>query len=102
MTAGDVSRDDVREILAGVKHPAIDRTLLELGIIKSMAVEGGNVRVLMAFPFPNIPIGDYLIHSVRGPLGERGIAVEIETTVMDEDELQKFLAMEKEGWTGGI
>lgn len=100
MTAEDISRDDVREILAGIKHPAIDRTLLDLGIIKAVEVEGDNVRVIMAFPFPNIPIGDYLINSVRGPLDERGIAVEIETTVMNEDELQKFLAMEKEGWKG--
>jgi metal-sulfur cluster biosynthetic enzyme len=102
MTTGEISENDVREILAGVKHPAIDRTLLDLGIIKSVAVEGDNVHVLLAFPFPNIPIKEYLINSVRGPLGERGIAVGIETTVMDEEELQKFLAMEKEGWKGGI
>ena len=102
MTTGEISENDVREILEGVRHPAIDRTLLDLGIIKSVAVESDNVHVLLAFPFPNIPIKEYLINSVRGPLGERGIAVEIETTVMDEEELQKFLAMEKEGWKGGI
>jgi metal-sulfur cluster biosynthetic enzyme len=102
MMSKEISEEDVRSILADVKHPAIDRTLLDLGIIKSITVENNNVKILLAFPFPNIPIEEQLIQSVREPLNRQGLAAEIGITVMDEEELHKFLAMEQEGWKGGI
>jgi len=47
-----------------VKHPAIDRTLTELGILKDITVEGDTVFVTLAFPFPGIPIRELLVESV--------------------------------------
>ncbi|MCK4397316.1 DUF59 domain-containing protein [candidate division WOR-3 bacterium] len=97
-----ISEENVRKILADVKHPAIDRTLLELGIIKSITAENDNVKILLAFPFPNIPIKEQIINSIRELLNNQGLEVEIEITVMDEGELHKFLAMEQESWKGRI
>jgi len=97
-----ISEKNVRKILTDIKHPAIDRTLLDLGIIKSIKVENDNVKILLAFPFPNIPIKEQLINSIRELLNKQGLGVKIETTVMDEEELHKFLAMEQEAWKGGI
>ena len=37
--SGKISEENVRKILADIKHPAIDRTLLDLGIIKSIKTE---------------------------------------------------------------
>ena len=102
MTTEKISEDDVREMLKDVKHPAINRTLLELGIIKKITAENDNVHILLAFPFPNIPIKEHLISSIRGPLEEQDLRVEIETTVMDEEELHMFLVMEQKDWKGGI
>jgi len=96
------TEEQVRELLGNVKHPAIDRTLIDLGIVKSIAVDGNRVEILFAFPFPNIPIKDMLINSVTEPLVQRGMEVKVETTVMSQDELQKFLDMEREAWKGGI
>jgi hypothetical protein len=56
----------------------------------------------LAFPFPQIPIADRLIKSVQEPLNKEGLAVEVAVTAMAEEELHKFLAMEQEGWKGGI
>lgn len=97
-----ISEENVRKILADVKHPAIDRTLLELGIIKSITAENDSVKILLAFPFPNIPIKEQIINSIRELLNNQGLEVEIEITVMDEGELHKFLAMEQESWKGRI
>lgn len=99
---GKILEEDVRKILAGIKHPAIDRTLLDLGIIKSITTENNSVKVLLAFPFPDIPIKEQLIGSIRELLDKEGLRVEIETTVMNEKELSKFLAMEQEAWKGGM
>jgi len=81
-----------------VKHPAIDRTLMELGILKDITVEGDTVFVTLAFPFPGIPIRELLVESVRKPVEELGAKVEVKTTVMTAEELQAFLAMEQEAW----
>jgi ATP-binding protein involved in chromosome partitioning len=97
----NISEEDVRRVLAYVNHPMIDRSLLELGIIKQIAVEQRKVKVTLAFPFPNIPIKDHIIHSVREPLQTLGAEIELELTAMNHDELQKFLAMEQEAWKGG-
>ena len=94
----DISEEKIRNAVAQVKHPAIDRTLTELGILKDITVEGDTVFVTLAFPFPGIPIRELLVESVRKPVEELGAKVEVKTTVMTAEELQAFLAMEREAW----
>ena len=97
----NISEEDIREVLARVNHPMIDRSLLELGVIKHIAVEQRKVKVTLAFPFPNIPIKEQLIQSVREPVQKLGAEIEVKLTVMNHEELQKFLAMEQDAWKGG-
>lgn len=95
-----ISKEDALKLAAQVLHPAIDRNLVDLGIVKDIDVDGDVATVTFAFPFANIPIADQLISSVRVPLESQGLNVEIKITVMTESELQTFLAMEQEGWKG--
>jgi len=89
---------DIREVLEKVMHPEIDASLMELGMIKDIVVQGNNVSMTMAFPFPGVPIKDMLMESVEEPLKKLGLNVEIKTAVMNQDELQKFFQMEQEKW----
>ena len=50
---------------------------MELGIVKNVSVNDANITVEFAFPFPNIPIKDDLIHSIKKPLEELGAKIEI-------------------------
>jgi len=93
-----ISEEDIQKVVAQVKHPAIDYTLLDLGIVKTITVEGNKVAVTFAFPFPNIPIKDRLVNSIREPIEELGAEVEVKITEMNQEELQKFLTMEQEAW----
>jgi len=93
-----ISEEDIQKVVAQVKHPAIDHTLLDLGIVKDITVESNNVAVTFAFPFPNIPIKDRLVNSIREPIEELGAEVEVKITEMNQEELQKFLTMEQEAW----
>jgi metal-sulfur cluster biosynthetic enzyme len=95
-----ISQEDVRKALAGVKHPMIDRTLLDLGIIRYITVENDRAEITLAFPFPNIPIKEHLINSVREPITNLGAEVHVKLTVMNQEEIERFLAMEKEAWKG--
>jgi ATP-binding protein involved in chromosome partitioning len=97
-----VSEEEIRRAVGQVKHPAIDRTLVDLGILKDITVKGSNVTITMVLPFAGIPIKDQLVASVREPIEKLGAEVEVETTVMSEDELPAFLAMEQKSWRGGM
>ena len=97
----NISEEEIRRAVAEVMHPAINCSLLELGIVKEIEVKNGNVLITMAFPFPNVPIKDLLVNSVRGAIEGLAAAVEIKTVVMSREELQKFLALEKQNWKGG-
>ena len=100
--ANHVSEEEIRRAVGQVKHPAIDRTLVDLGILKDVTVKGSNVTIAMALPFAGIPIKDQLVASVREPIEKLGAEVEVEITVMSEKERQAFLAMEQESWRGGV
>lgn len=96
----NISKQNLRQVLSKVKHPAIDHTLIELGILKSITIKNGKAELVLAFPFLGIPIKDILINSVQEPIEKMGIEVEVKTTVMNQKELQKFLTMEQEAWKG--
>ena len=92
------SEDEILNKLEEVKHPFIDCSLIELGIVKNVTVNGSNVIVNFALPFPNIPIKDQLILSVDKALAEFGAKLEVKITIMTQEERQKFLDLEKENW----
>ena len=96
----DISEENIRNMLKEVKHPAVDRSLLDLGIVKKIDVKEGKVVITMALPFPNIPIIDQLVSSIKEPIDKLGVEVEIKQTVMNQEEVQKFLTMEQENWKG--
>jgi len=100
--ANNFSEEYIRGEVANVKHPTINCSLVELGIVENIEIKTGKVIITMAFPFPNIPIEDYLVDNVRESIEEIDSAIEIETVVMSKEELQKFLALEKENWKDGV
>ena len=99
--ANDVTEEEIRNVIAQIKHSAIDRTLIDLGIIKDVSIDKKNVAIILAFPFDNIPIKDYLIMSVKVPLEKMGLKVDVKTTVMNKEESEKFLDMEGKYWKWG-
>ena len=95
-----ISEDEVRKALEQVKHPAIDFSLIELGIVKEISVIGNSVTITLAFPSAGIPIESRLINSVREPVEKLGAEVEVKTTLMNPNKVQEFLAMEQSAWKG--
>jgi len=95
-----ISLEEVYALVKDVRHPAIDHTLFDLGIIKEVDLDDGVVSVVFAFPFPNIPIEDQLVGSVATPLVEKGAEFSYKVDLMTEEERNKFLAMEAEAWKG--
>jgi ATP-binding protein involved in chromosome partitioning len=97
-----ISQEDVRQAVGEVMHPAISRTLVELGMVKDITLEHGKVTLSLALPILGIPtsIKDYLVNRLRQAVVGLGLEAEIRVTEMNQEERQAFLAMEQESWKG--
>jgi metal-sulfur cluster biosynthetic enzyme len=100
MGSKNISEGEVRQTLAEVMHPAIDRSLVELGMIKNITITNNKVALTLLLPFPDVPIKDYLVNSVHEAMVKLNVEVEIKIGQMTQKELQSFLAMEQESWGG--
>jgi ATP-binding protein involved in chromosome partitioning len=98
--ATDISEEEVRRAIADMKHPEIDRTLVELGMVRDVAVEDNRVMLTMVLPFPGIPIKDLLVQSLREAVARPGVEVEVKLADMTQKERDTFLLMVQQGWIG--
>jgi len=96
------SLGDIQQEVGQVMHPAISRSLVELGMVKGVALKHDIVTLTLVLPALNIPtsVKDYLVNSLRTAVAKLGAEVEVEITEMDEGERHTFLAMEQESWKG--
>ena len=95
-----MTQEDVLNTLSKVEHPAIRYSLIKLGIVTDVELTGNKVKVVFAFPFPNIPIADFLIQSVAQPIKQLDLELEYTTRVMNDEEKNLFLQLETEAWKG--
>lgn len=86
--------------IAKVKHPAIDLSLTDLGIVRDVEPNGDRVDLLFAFPFANIPIADKLVNSVRDVVERYGAEFHYQIVVMNDVERAEFMKLEASAWKG--
>jgi len=98
----NISEEDVHQAVGQVVHPEISRTLVELGMVRDIALKDAEVMLTLVLPFLGIPasIKYYLMNSLRQAVMRLGANVEIRIAEMNEEERLAFLAMEQEGWKG--
>ncbi len=95
-----LQKEEVKKILYKIKHPAINSSLIDLGIIKNFNIEEKKIKITLAFPFPDIPIKGMIIQSIENALKKTGLKVETEIITMDKKTLQQFLNTEQKNWKG--
>jgi len=98
----DISKESLIDAISQVGHPSINLSLVELGILQDLDVDviDKTVKSTFVFPFPEIPIADALISSIKVPLKSMGYELEYQTRVMTDEEREKFLALEAKAWKG--
>ena len=96
----DIPKESLIDAVSQVGHPSINLSLVELGILQDLDVIDKTVKATFVFPFPEIPIADALISSIKVPLQSMGYALEYTTRVMTDEEREKFLALEAKAWKG--
>lgn len=75
-------------LLSEVRHPGKgDKSLVELGMVESVAVEGKKITVVLAFPKHRDPLAEYLIGSARAVIYRNTPAdaeIEVKAIVKEE------------------
>jgi len=94
------TKEEVLELISGVMHPAINYSLVDLGIVRDFGINENSIEVIFAFPFPGIPIADALVESISKPIIAEGIEFKYKIDLMTQDEKDKFMQLEVAGWVG--
>jgi len=83
-------------------HPEINRTLVELGMVKDITMKHNEFTLILMLPLLSIPISikDYLINNLRQAVIKLGAKIKIRVAEMNREERLYFLAMEQESWKG--
>ena len=98
----NITLEDVRQAISNVKHPAIDCSLIELGMVKNIIFRDNNVTLTLLIPSMEIPenIKNHLINSLRQPVNNIGLNTDVKIEAMNQEERQYFLTMEEKNWKG--
>jgi metal-sulfur cluster biosynthetic enzyme len=100
--AKNISEEDVHQAVGQVMHPEINRSLVQLGMVKDIALSDDEISLVLVLPFLGIPasIKDYLVNSLRQAVMELGAKADIKIAEMNQEERLAFLSMEQESWRG--
>ncbi len=96
-----MKKREVEAAISYITHPAIDATLIELGIISELEVTDEQVRVEFAFPFAKILIKQNIIGSVQIVSESLGFKFIYQDRLMTPNEKTVFLNIEHARWKDG-
>ena len=94
-----MTEEQVLDALRKVMHPEMKRNLVELGMIKDVAVIDDHVVVSLALPFMEVPIKDDLIRGVQDAVTALTAALEVDVKLveMSQRERAAFMARAEGG-----
>jgi len=102
--ANNITADDVMNAIRQVEHPEIAVTLIDLGMIKNIAIDNGTAEVTIAIPVLGIPdtVKIALAQSIQEPIESLGVELSVDFAEMTEEARDRFLKLSRENWKGAI
>ena len=87
----------LKEILEHMKHPFINYSLIDLGILKNVEAVGDKILVNIAWPVPDPDnaIKPFIISLVLGSLKKLNRKIEINEALMNDEERKFYLELEE-------
>jgi len=86
-----ITQKDVMEVLKTVKDPELGRSLVDLGMIRNVEVEGDKVKVTVALTIAGCPMKKRIAEDVKNAVKTLGVRdVEVELTTMTPEEREKI------------
>ncbi len=86
----------IMQVLATIKDPEIDFTLVELGLIRKIEIEDNKVMITIIFTSPFCPLADFIVSQIERRIGMIDGVKEVEVRI-DETIIWDWSMMTKEG-----
>jgi Mrp family chromosome partitioning ATPase len=96
-----ITEEQVLRALCEVIHPEFKRDLVELEMIKGVAVEDDQVTVTLALPFIDIPVKDDLVRGVTEAVSGIDSTAQIEVDLVEMSQKERAAFMGKAGGEPG-
>ena len=82
-----VTEEQVVEALRPVEDPELHRSIVDLGMVKTITIDGNSVEVQIALTIEGCPLRNEITNRVTGALVDLGVAdPSIDFTVMTDEE----------------
>lgn len=94
--------EKIRLELASIRHPEINASFEELGMIADVRVKKSTAVVTLKLPFKEVPIRDLLVKKVKDAIKriDENLKVMMNFEEMNEKERKNFFGIARERWTG--
>ena len=79
-----VTSETVSEALRDVMDPEVQMNVVDLGLIKEIAVAEDRVSVRMVLTTPGCPLASYLVNQVRARVGQVAEGRQVEVQLLGE------------------
>jgi len=94
------SESEVRKALEGVMDPELHKSLIELGMVPKVEIEGGQVSIILALTTLACPLKESIVEDVKGAVsvleGVREVTVEL-SEMSEEDKKRIGIGVRREG-----
>lgn len=83
-----ITKQNVLKALESVNDPELGRNLVELGMIRAIAIDGAQIQATIALTIPNCPLRNQIAQEAAAAIEALGsdLQVEIVLTAMNEEE----------------
>ena len=78
-----IAEKQVFGALRGVMHPEFEHDLVELEMIRRVAVEDDRIAVTLALPFVDVPVKDDLVRRVREAVSGMDPTAQVEVDLVE-------------------
>ncbi|MGC9467270.1 MAG: Mrp/NBP35 family ATP-binding protein [Anaerolineae bacterium] len=87
-----ITKEQVREALQDVMDPELRRSIVELGMVREIEIEGNDVTVTIALTVPNCPLRDQIAADAGQAVDSLSdnLSVDIVLTSMTEEERERM------------
>ena len=87
-----VTREQVVEALRPVEDPELHRSIVDLGMLRDVQIDGGNISILIALTIAGCPLRNEITNRVKGAVAPlAGVAnVNLDFTVMTDQEREEL------------
>ena len=96
-----IAEKQVFGALRGVMHPEFEHDLVELEMIRRVAVEDDRIAVTLALPFVDVPVKDDLVRRVREAVSGMDPTAQVEVDLVEMSQKERAAFMGKTGEAPG-